>query len=337
MQFIDLVEDLRPIILAARQVRDQRNSLARFLPNTNVPAVSYRLGRRKRVDQTVPVRALDAPATPIRRPGVLDVRGDLPAVTPIVDLSEQDLTNEMVLAQQLSGLNVDWSPWVVSAAAEVALATDNTYEVMRGQLLSTGVISLQGADGSVHEVDFEIPDDRIITAAAPWDFEDPAAVFASYQAAHEVHLDGAGANAGVALTTSKMRALLVNAVQKLYPQSPVGEDQLNAYLANRDLPAVVTYDRMLRDAAGNKTRVYPEGSITFLPSNEDPVGRTELGVTQESVQQVQRQILTREEAPGMTIVTLGQDNPVQRSVKGASIGMPVLRDNEDITILNGLV
>ena len=32
MQIIDLVPDLRPTILAAREMRDRRNSLARFLP-----------------------------------------------------------------------------------------------------------------------------------------------------------------------------------------------------------------------------------------------------------------------------------------------------------------
>ena len=39
------------------------------------------------------------PNAPIRRPGVVDVRGDLPAVTPIVDLSETDLNMEFILAQ----------------------------------------------------------------------------------------------------------------------------------------------------------------------------------------------------------------------------------------------
>lgn len=335
--YVDLVPDLRPVILAARQIRDERNTLARFLPAKSVMAVSFRLGRRKRLDQTVPVRAIDAPAVPIRRPGVLDVKGDLPALTPIVDLTEEDLTKEMILAQQLAGLDVDYTSWVESAAATVALTVDNTLELMRGQLLSTGTVSLETDGGVVHEVDFEIPSDRIITANAVWDYEDPAAVFADYSAAHEVHIDGSGAPAGVALTTAKMRALMVNAVQKLYPQSPVGSDQLNAYLANRDLPPIVTYDRALVDEAGNRTRVYPEGSITFLPSDSDPVGLTELGVTQEAVQQVQRKVLSREQVAGLTIVTLGQDNPVQRSVKGAAIGMPVLRDNQDITILNGLV
>lgn len=337
MQNIDLVPDLRPVILAAREIRDARNTLARFLPNRNVQAVSFRLGRRRRVDQTVPVRAIDAPATPIRRPGIIDVKGDLPAVTPIVDLSEQDLTNEMVLAQQLAGLQVDWQPWVVAAAATAALTVDNTFEVMRGQLLASGKIILEAADGVQHEVDFEVPTDQVITAAAAWDYEDPAAVFADYAAASEAFLDASGSVAGAALTSSNMRTLLLNAVQKLYPMAPVGDDQLNAYLSNRNLPPVVTYDRKLRDASGAKTRVYPEGSITFLPSEDDPVGETQLGVTQESVQQVQGQVLTAAQAPGLTIVTLGQDNPVQRAVKGAALGMPVLRDNEDITILKGLV
>ena len=122
MQMIDLIPDLRPTILAARQVRDERNTLARFLPYREVQSVSYRLGRRQRLDQTVPIRAIDAPAIPIRRPGVVTVQGDLPAVTPIVDLSEQDLTNEMVIAKQLAGIAVDFTD-AVNSAAGVAAAT----------------------------------------------------------------------------------------------------------------------------------------------------------------------------------------------------------------------
>jgi hypothetical protein len=47
-------------------------------------------------------------------------------------------------------------------------------------------------------------------------------------------------------------------------------------------------------------------------------------------------VLTAAQAPGLTIVTLGDDNPVQRAVKAAALGMPILRDNEDIVILKGL-
>ena len=335
MQYVDLVPDLAPTILAARQVRDARNTLARFLPNTNVAAVSYRLGRRRRLDQTVPVRAIDAPATPIRRPGVLDVRGDLPAITPIVNLSEQDLTNEMIMARQLAGLDVDYQDAVDASAAIAALTVDNTLEVMRGQLLSTGAISLLADDGGIFEVDFDVPDAQKFTPTTPW-IDPEANEFEDLEAWHEAYIAAAGTPAGIAVMSRRPSRHLLNAVQKMYPQQPVGSASLNAYLADRELPPIFTYDRVLEAADGSKTRVFPNDVITFLPGEDAPVGRTELGVTQEAVQQVQRQVLTAAQAPGVTIVTLGEDNPVQRAVKAAAIGMPVLNDNDSIVIADGL-
>ncbi|MCM0622712.1 major capsid protein [Nocardioides bruguierae] len=329
MQIMDLVPDLRPVILAARQVRDERNSLERFLPNVAVQALSYRLGRRRKVDQTVPVRAFGSPATPIRRPGIVEVRGELPAVTPIVNLTETDLNLEFILAQQLNGQQVDWSPWVEQAAGLAALATDNTYELMRGQALSTGIVSLATEDGEVHEVDFGIAAEQKIAVDAGDNFWD------AFEAGHEVFHDTSGAAAGVFVTTAKTYRKALSSLQALFPQQPVGQTSLNAYAADRGLPSITTYDRVLRAEDGSKTRIYPEGYGTFLPAG-DSIGRTELGVTQEAVQQVQGQILSPLEVAGMTIQTLGQDNPVERAVKAASVGLPVIQDNEDIVILSGL-
>lgn len=339
MQIIDLVPDLQPVILAARQARDARNTLALFLPNTPVAAVSYRLGRRQRLDQTVPVRAIDAPATPIRRPGVLDVRGDLPAITPIVNLSEQDLTNEMILARQLAGLAVDFGPAVEVAAAQAALTVDNTLEAMRGQLLSTGIVSLLADDGTVHTVDFGIPAGQRFVPAVKWTDAgglptgDP---FANLTAWHNAFIDASGAPAGAMLSTSRVGLHLANRLQAAYPQQPVGQTALGAYIGDRGLPPLIAYDRTLMAYDGTKIRVLPEGTIVFLPAQDAPVGRTELGITQESVQQVERRILTADQAPGITIVTLGQDNPIQRAVKAAAMGMPVLQDIDSIVIVTAV-
>lgn len=343
MQIIDLVPDLRPTILAARELQDARNSLARFFPVVNVPSVTYRLGRRTRNDQTVAIRAFDAPAIPILKSGIVEVRGDLPAVTPIVNLTETDLNQEFILAQQLAGQQVDWQPAVTSAAGSVAATTDNTFEAMRGQLLSTGVISLVAEDGTTHSVDFGIPGGQIITAGAPLDPTDGAAVWAAYAAAHQVYKDAAGDKAGVALTTDAVYTKLVAATQQMFPQAPVGDDQVAAYAVNRGLPVPVTYDRQMKNAAGVRTRFFAEGTLVFLPSNDDPIGRTELGITQEAVQQVSRiqpngrPALSAAEVPGLTIVTLGNENPVQRAVKGAAVGLPVLGDTDSIVIWKGLV
>lgn len=334
MQIMNLVEDLRPVILAARAYRDDRNSLARFLPPVNVQAISYRLGRRKRLDQTVPVRAFGSPATPIRRPGMIEVRGDLPAITPRVDLNETDLNLEFIMAQQLAGVQVDWSPWVNAGAGLVAATVDNTFEQMRGQALSTGTISLVAEDGGEHEVDFGVPDDNLI------EVDDPDAFFENLENGHEVFLDSSGAPAGVALTTSKVRNKALQALAAKYPMAPVGTTALNAYLAERNLPEFVTYDRVLvtEDGSGSKVknRVYPEGHLTFLPQG-DTIGRTELGVTQEAIQQVQNRVLAASEVAGLTVITLGQDDPVERAVKGAAVGLPVIADNEDIVVLSGLL
>jgi hypothetical protein len=339
MQMMDLVPDLRPVILAARAYQDDRNSLTRFLPNVNVQAITYRLGRRKRMDQTVPVRAFGSPATPIRRPGVIEVRGELPAVTPRVDLTETDLNIEFILAQQLAGQQVDWSPWVNAAAGIAAATTDNTYELMRGQALSTGAISLVTEDGAEHDVDFEVPNDNKIAVATAWS-TDPTKVFGDLQTAHGQFLDSSGAPAGVALTTNAVYRIMLNALALLYPQAPVGQNELNAYLANLNLPQVYTYDRVLvtdnGDGTKTKQRVYPEGHLTFLPAG-DTIGRTELGVTQEAIQQVQNRVLAPQEVAGTTIITLGQDDPVQRAVKAASVGLPVIQDNEDIVIMSNLI
>ena len=332
MQMIDLVPDLRPTILAARQVRDANNTLARFLPYREVQSVSYRLGRRQRLDQTVPVRAIDAPAVPIRRPGVLDVRGDLPAVTPIVDLSEQDLTNEMVIAQQLAGIAVNWEPVVQAAAGQAAKTVDNTFEAMRGQALSTLKIALTSADGVVHDVDFGADASQVVNVINRWD-QAGGDAFADFARVHGEHIDRAGAPAGIALTTAKVKRALLAALAVKYPNAPVDVNTLNAYLTANDLPQVLTYDRSFTAYDGTKTRVYPEGTLTFLPGDE-PVGATQLGVTQEAVQQVQNRVLAASEAPGVTVVTLGKDNPVQRSVKAAAIGLPVLADIEQITVLS---
>lgn len=335
MQIIDLVPDLTPVILAARLARDARNTLARFLPNTPVAAVSYRLGRRARLDQTVPVRAIDAPATPIRRPGVLDVRGNLPAITPIVNLSEQDLTNEMILARQLAGLNVDFGPAVEASAVQAVLTVDNTLEAMRGQLLATGIVSLTADDGIVHLVDFEVPGGQKFTPGTKWTDGAGAPTgdpFGNLTTWHTAFIDASGAPAGVMLTTNRVATHLANRLQAAYPQQPVGQNALAAYLSDRGLPPILTYDRTMQAFDGTKARVFPEGSLTFLPAVDAPVGRTELGITQEAVQQVERRILTAEQAPGVTVVTLGQDNPVQRAVKAAAIGLPVLQDNDSIVI-----
>lgn len=335
MQIIDLVPELRPVILAARALRDDNNTLARFLPPRNVADIRYRLGRMKRLDQTVPVRATDAPATPIRTPGASVLAGELPNVTPIYNLTEEDLNTELIIAQQLNGQEPDYTPSVERGAASVALTVDNTFELMRGQYLSTGVVSLVADDGTPVGVDFDVPDNQIFSVDDPWNGAGAGDEFDDLEAAHEVFANAYGSDAGVMLTSRKAARRLLFALQVLFPQQPIGQTSLQAFLDDRGLPQIVTYDRKLKDDLGRVTRIYPEDAVTFLP--DGPIGETQLGITQESVQQVARGVLRAAEAPGLTIETLGEDNPVQRAVKGAAKGLPVPSDTDNMVIVRGVV
>ena len=341
MRIVDFVPDLRPTILAAREMRDPRNLLERFLPYQHVNAVSYRLGRYRRNDQVVPVRAVDAPSVPIRKPGIIEVQGDLPLITPREDFTEQDLTTEMMLAQQLAGADIDWQPTVDRAAGRVAVVIDNTFEAMRGQALSTLGLSLESADGVIHSVNFGADPGQITTVANPWNGAG-ATVLADFIAAADNHADVAGATPGVILTSTRVRRALLSALQSQQSGQLVSLSMLDAWLYDQGLPSLTVYDRTYTNAAGVKTRFFPEGTISFLPAPDTPAGFTELGITQEAVHQTQyvqpngSVALGADEVAGITVVTMGSDDPVQRAVKGAALGMPVIGEVDQLTVVNGI-
>ena len=335
MQMTDLIPDLTPTILAARALRDDLNTLEPYFPVENVNSNSYRLGQRARLDQAAPVRAIDAPATPIVRPGVTTVRGDLPAISPIVDLSEGDLIDDMRLANALNGADTPQSR-IDSAAAMVTATINNTLELMRGQVISTGTVSLLAEDGVIHDVDFGLQAEQKIASAEKWT---PANALTNLIAAATVAGDVSGNDPGVILTTRKIKRVLVAALNELYKDRPATPADLTSWLAANDLPDIQTNDRQF--VGQGKQRVIPEGTVAFIGSANSPLGATELGITQEAIKQVNRlqpngaPALTASTAAGITIVTLAGDNPVREAVQGAAIGMPILRDPTQLTVVSG--
>jgi hypothetical protein len=329
----DLLPDIRPVILAARTIRDARNSLRTWLPDVARATVEFRTGRRRRRDQTVPIRAFGAPAIPIRRPGVLDMRGDMPAITPIEVLTEDDLN--LGLRAGLQGVDLGIS--VEAAAARAAATVDNTMEAMRASAIfggGGGVLTLQLPDGNDIDVDFEIPADQKVTA--PQDLSAPGAdLFGFLDTLHELFIDKSGAPAGAMLVSTRFARIAANRLQNAYPQQPVGTGQLAAYLADRGFAPMFTYDRVL-EVDGVKTRLTPSNALALLPSLDDPIGETQWGLTQEALRQVQAGTIAPAEAPGLTLQTLRSDNPVEDAVKAAAVGMPTIRDTDSIVVATGL-
>lgn len=322
----DLVE-LAPVIAASRQLAFADQTLEQYLPAIAVADVDYRLGRADRVDQTVPPRALDTPAPLIARGGAVEVRGGLPAFSAMDLLTETDL----IRARRLAGLPIDLRLDVAAAAGRTTGTVLNSMEVLRGQALFTGVISLN-ANGVNQSVDFGLPPGNKLVAPTPFTTL-TADALGQLQAYADAYVASAGGPPGVMLTSTRVLRLLLRNSGIIAAiagtntgRTQVTRNELNNLLAAEGLPPVQTYDRSLRGLDGTLTRITPDDRIALLPGEGTRVGQTQYGITEEAVELVGQRILAAEAAPGMAVVTLVEDNPVQRAVLTAAIGMPVIQD-----------
>jgi hypothetical protein len=341
MQVANLVGDLlRPLILEARAERVEANRITGAptspLPLRNVADVSYRSGRVQRLDQTVRARSFDRPSVPIAAPKATELRGDLPAWTPREDITETDLMR----AQRLLGQAPNLAPSVAQSARRVVRTVLNTLEQCGAQLLSTGEITIDVVDATPVTLDFGVPAANKFTfGAAAW-ASSARDILADLMAmrARFVAMGGDPSAAQIVTSDKVLAAMLSNTGLRdlLGSSNAVTRAGLAAALQVYGLPPVVPYDRVLRNAAGVRVPVWPVDALAFVPVG-DPIGSTQVGVTAEAIEQVTQQVLLPEEAPGVTVVTLGNDDPVQRAVKAAAVGLPVLDEPDLLVIARDLV
>lgn len=319
----DLVDNLQAVVLAARQVLEPNNTLRAYLPITNVDDIRYRLVQSQRLDVAAHARAFGTPSRQIARPGVVEVKGGLPAVSAIDTLTEGELYRARALAGMSNGNAL--ANDVTAAAARTAIAVDNRYEILRGQVLATGVLAIDNGE-VIQSADFGVPAANLFAAATPW--TDPAAdIIGDIETWSARYATSAGANPGRALTSRKVAGLMrrnagVRQLLAANGQVPVlaSVQAITNLLDAYGFPGVVTNDRII---AG--VRVIPENRFILLPSVDDaPMGRTLLGITEQAVQLAGAGVLTAGQAPGVTVATLVQDHPIARHVNADAIGLPVL-------------
>lgn len=331
MQLVDdLVPDYAATILAARQIYGEGQSLRNLFPITPVEDVRYRLAQRRPVDVVGAVRNFDTPSRQIRRGGVITIQGELPAVSAIDTLLESDLIRVRQLAgQPIASLLGDQ---VTESAARVAIAIDNAYERMRGQVLSTGTLAIDTGDEFIQAIDFGVPDENRYTAETLWSDEDADPVDDLVKWA-DLYADTtqSGSYPATALTSRRVfqtmlrhpKVLALFGVQGVAP-ALVTPDGLNGLLAAYGLPQFVVFDRRV-----DGVRTTADNVITFLPG-DGPIGATYLGVTEQAITLAGRGVLTAGQTAGVTVATLISDHPIQRHVNGDALGLPVLQRSESV-------
>jgi hypothetical protein len=300
------------------------------LPETQIQGVKFRTTSAKRRVNAAKFRAYDAPTAMAKRQAERVVNeGMLPALGQTLAVSEMD----QILLDV--GRGADTQAYIDLLYSDVERHVESiqtAQELAAGQLLATGSVTLPGLG---LDVNWNVPALNMPTAAVLWD--QPTATPLSDERAWIDYLIDSGAPAPREVVTSR-RARSMLAANAEYQIAFYGQNAANnpgttlsplevdAVRARYGLPPIVIYDVQVWNDDVYQ-RVIPDNKWIMIPDvPASEWAQTQFGVTREAAQFTSgtNPALTREEAPGIVVVTHVDDNPVQIYTRGAAIGMPVL-------------
>ncbi|MET8746292.1 major capsid protein [Streptomyces sp. NPDC004728] len=317
----------------SRQIDTPANYLLtrQILPETRIQGVKFRTTSAKRRVNAAKFRAYDAPTALAKRQAERVVNeGMLPALGQTLPVSEMD----QILMDVDHGSDTDrYIELLYNDVDRHVESIKTAQEIAAGQILATGSVNLPGIG---LDVNWNVPAANMPTASVLWD--DPDATPLSDERAWIDYLLDSGAPAPKQVITSRRaRALLAaNAEYRAAyygsystattPTATLAPNEINTVRARYDLPPIVTYDVQVWNDDVYQ-RVLPDNKWILIP--DVPAAewaQTQYGTTRESraFTSGTNPALTREEAPGIVVVTDVKDNPVQIYTRGAAVGMPVL-------------
>lgn len=301
-----------------------------ILPERSVQGVRFRTTSAKRRVNAAKFRAYDAPTALAKRQAERVVNeGMLPALGQTLPISEMD----QILLDVGHGSDTQRYIDLLYSDVERHVESIRTaQELAAGQLLANGSVSLPGLG---LDVDWNVPAENMPTAAVLWD--QPTATPLSDERAWIDYLIDSGAPAPREVVTSRRaRALLASNAeyQMAYygqnaannPGTTLSPPEVDAVRARFGLPPIRIYDVQVWND-DTYQRVIPDTKWILIPDvPASEWAETQYGVTREAAKFTSgtNPALTREEAPGIVVVTKVEDDPVQIYTRGAAIGMPVL-------------
>ncbi|MGW5689785.1 major capsid protein [Streptomyces asiaticus] len=317
----------------ARQIDTPANYLLtrEVLPETRIQGIKFRTTSAKRRVNAAKFRAYDAPTALAKRQAERVVNeGMLPALGQTLPVSEMD---QILLDVDHGKDTSEYIDLLYSDAERHVESIKTAQELLVGQLLATGSFTLPGLG---LDVNWNVPAANMPTAGVMWD--QPTATPLSDERAWIDYLLDSGAPAPKQVITSRRaRALLASNAEyraafygssgtDTTPTATLAPNEINTVRARYDLPPIVTYDVQVWDD-DQYVRVLPDNKWILVP--DVPAAewaQTQYGTTRESrmFTSSTNPVLTREEAPGIVIVTKHEDDPPQIYTRGAAVGMPVL-------------
>lgn len=317
-----------------------RGTLARWLPNRQVPDITVRFlkGSSGLVD-VANFRAYDAEPDVGKGPSGQRVTIELPAIGQNIPVSEYnqlrsrdvsaDANNEAVLR------------YITNTADLVARAVSDAIERLRGIVLSTGRATITQNGANFMDDDFGRSSGHSVTAGTVFSTS-TADALGMLQTWHDTYLDDNGEEPGAILTSTRvvraMAGLDQFATQLANGQArPATVADVNATVQAASLPPIYTYDRRVQ-VAGSTTKVLSDDLLFLLPAPVDPndSAGTQLGATfwgQTLTSTDPEWAIEPSEQPGLVVGTYrGEKPPMIAEVVSDAVALPVLA-NADLSFV----
>ena len=303
-----------------------RGSLARWLPNREVPSIDVRfmVGSFGLVE-VADFRAYDAEPTIGKGQSGRRVTLELPAIGQNIPVSEYN----QLRAAGANPSDETILSLIQRTTDQVVRAVADAMERLRGTVLTTGRATVAG----FMDEDFGRAAGNTVAAATPWSTA-TADALADLNAWVDAYRDANGVDPGaIVMSTRVLRAFAgLNQMRTQLASGstrPATLTDAQATAAANGLPPIYLYDRRV-SVGGSATKVIPDDRVLLLPApvdvNDDQgteLGATFWGRTLSSMEA--NWGIAEVDQPGIvTGVYRGEKPPMIAEVLSDAVGMPVL-------------
>jgi hypothetical protein len=329
----DLV-NLADLTAVVRRLELPQFTLRRFLPDVTRESIRYRIVQNKRRSNAVaPFRAFDAESPIGARPGAETREGRLPPISEKLPLTEGEQLELDALYRNVDTALVDQ---IYDDAAVEGLRVGGRLEVARGEVLSTGFLTIAENGLNLDQIDYGIPAAHRVVASAS--FAVPSTDIVGQLLAWQAqYVETNGFAPGLTLTTTPvLNNMLRNegfrnlAATGAVAPARINRRQLDDVFSDFGLPPIELYDRKATGVDGVERRIIGEDRLIFLPPAEERLGETQFGVTREAARLASARQIDTAEAAGAVAVVYDSEDPVTIWTKVAAIALPVINAPEGI-------
>lgn len=338
------ITDPQVLTLGARELPFPGGILDRWLPPQTRFDHRYRFFRKDRAfRRAAPVRPWDSPAVPVERGSAEEVTGRMLPISIILPLLEEEA--QLLDAARQANDNEAALDVFANDTRELVRRIRQRVMLMQGEAISSGKVTI-GTEAApenslqLGSVDFGLPTAHYFTAGTLWSDTANADLLQQLVAMVQQYITTTGneVRPGVMVASTTIfndmaqNTKLRNVFGSLLgAPGSVSLDQVNAALASRRLPRLIIDDTAVMNHLGVMQRQIPEDRIVLLPEEPgvdggQPVGRTQWGTTEEAKKITRARKLNVANMPGLVVVPMESENPVQTATLGTAIAMPVITE-----------